>query len=223
MARAPGSLPLSLGGSGTCVDGFGSNSIETPVTAPMTRHESHAGPHAGHTYIPPRHHVLLLSCMDPRLIDDLTAFMHRDNLTNRFDQVILAGAALGVLQTTFPHWRETFFEHVALSVALHNIKDVYIVEHRHCGAYKHFLGKEFDNTPEGQALEEQVHREHAFELKEEILRWSADQKDPSGKPLKLHVYCFLMDLRGHAKLLDEPKPEPKAKPAKATKKRSPRR
>ena len=49
-------------------------------------------------YPPPRKNVLLLSCMDLRLIDDLVPFMDGDNLTNRYDQLVFAGAALGVTE-----------------------------------------------------------------------------------------------------------------------------
>ena len=46
----------------------------------------------------PRHNVVLLSCMDLRLADELASFMDRDNLTNRYDHLIAAGAALGVMR-----------------------------------------------------------------------------------------------------------------------------
>ena len=39
--------------------------------------------------------VLLLSCMDLRLLDEIVAYMDGRNLTDRYDHVILAGAAWG--------------------------------------------------------------------------------------------------------------------------------
>ncbi len=44
---------------------------------------------------PPRKMLLLLSRMDARLLDDTVSFMDRYNLTNRYDHVVFAGAALG--------------------------------------------------------------------------------------------------------------------------------
>ena len=44
---------------------------------------------------PPRKQVLMLSCMDLRLIDNITTFMNEGNLQNRYDQLIYAGAAMG--------------------------------------------------------------------------------------------------------------------------------
>lgn len=39
---------------------------------------------------PPRKHVMLLSCMDQRLLDETVRFMNALNLHNRYDQVALA-------------------------------------------------------------------------------------------------------------------------------------
>lgn len=147
-------------------------------------------------YVPPRGTVLLLSCMDPRLLDDVVAFMNRDNLTNRYDHVILAGAALGTLQDEFPHWRDTFFEHLKLAVALHNITDIYIVEHRNCGAYNYFRQLDYGNSPAEQDREQHDHTRHAFELADRIADWSKGEQRAGGVPLQLNVHCFLMDLRG---------------------------
>src|SRR3954467_9566459 len=97
------------------------------------------------SYPPPRRNVLLLTCMDLRLIDELAAFMDRDNLTNRYDHLVVAGASLGVMQTTYPHWRDTFKDHLAIALKLHQPEDVYIVEHRNCGAYVEFLGLDYED------------------------------------------------------------------------------
>lgn len=165
----------------------------------------------GLDYPPPRGNVLLLSCMDARLIDELEAMMGRDNLDNRYDHVVLAGASLGALQTVYPGWRTTFFEHLALAIGLHNVKDIYIVEHRNCGAYREFLKKDYGDTPQDQLREEHDHREHALRLRDDILEWAAGQTPA----LQLGVRCFLMDLRGEVTILSSPQapksPGPKRK------------
>jgi hypothetical protein len=43
------------------------------------------------SYAPARGPVLLLTCMDLRVLDEVTEFMDHDGLTNRYDHVILAG------------------------------------------------------------------------------------------------------------------------------------
>ena len=93
-------------------------------------------------YPAPRKNVLLLSCMDLRLIDDIVGFMEGDNLSNRYDQLVFAGAAFGVIQQTHKSWRDAFFDHLDIAVELHDIHDVFIMEHRNCGAYEKILGAE---------------------------------------------------------------------------------
>ncbi|MBC3786521.1 hypothetical protein [Spirosoma utsteinense] len=48
-------------------------------------------------YKAPLHNVLLISCMDLRLLDNITHFMEHENLINRYDQYIMAGASIGAL------------------------------------------------------------------------------------------------------------------------------
>ena len=50
----------------------------------------------------PRKHVLVLTCMDLRLLDDTVSFMDQYNLANRYDQIVFAGSALGVLRLSSP-------------------------------------------------------------------------------------------------------------------------
>ena len=157
-------------------------------------------------YSPPRHNVILLSCMDGRLIDEVAALMERDNLTHRYDHVVLAGAALGVMQEVFPAWRETFFQHLRLAIDLHAVKDVYIVEHRNCGAYAQVLKQDYGDTPEEQDREEHDHAEQAYRLRDLIQDWCAGQVDNNGKPIVLGIRCFMIDLRGEAKILADTRP-----------------
>lgn len=148
----------------------------------------------------PRHNVLLLSCMDLRLIDDLVRFMDRDNLTNRYDHLVFAGAALGVMQTThFSSWREVFFDHLLISMKLHLPHDIYIVEHRNCGAYREFLGEDLECDPE-----KDIHTRWARDLRDAINEWwPRHAPQVSDKlPVMPHIHGFLMDLRGEVDCLD---------------------
>ncbi|WP_139921355.1 hypothetical protein [Hymenobacter sp. DG01] len=151
--------------------------------------------HSYPAYPAARGNVLLLSCMDLRLLDDIVRFMEHDNLTNRYDQFILAGAALGAVVND--HWNTAFFEHLDVACKLHNVRDVYILEHRNCGAYKVFLGDEgsFDDSHQHHENELHLHNRYAQQLAERIRSWS----QTSGNPLQ--VQCFLMDLRGNVELL----------------------
>ena len=185
----------------------------------------------------PRKQVLLLTCMDLRLLDNTVAFMNEYNLANRYDQLAFAGASLGVMHCSSPpydgdgkgrraSWKDVFFHHfdVAINELHRNIKDVFIMEHRDCGAYEKFHPTH--NYPYGddqaeQALEEMHHREQAYALADEIAEfckrqlkaaeqapkkgkhavdpWEAERRVKAWREIKSH--CFLMDLRGEVKHL----------------------
>ncbi|WP_373651671.1 hypothetical protein [Schlesneria sp. DSM 10557] len=48
------------------------------------------------SYDAPKKYVLVLSCVDARLLDDLVGFLDHDNLTNRYYHVTLPGTSLGL-------------------------------------------------------------------------------------------------------------------------------
>jgi hypothetical protein len=171
------------------------------------------------SYPPARGPVLLLSCMDLRLMDEVAQFMAHDGLANRYDHVIMAGAALGALGANhcdYEHWRRTFKDHLDAAHKLHRIKDVYILEHRDCGAYVEFLGIDGTFSDEQSELESQVHCRYAEELSQVVKQWATE------KDVKITVKAFLMDLRGNVSLLSDCKAKKGRGPKKAPD-REPRR
>jgi len=152
------------------------------------------------SHLPARGPVLLLSCMDLRLVDDVVRFMEDDGLTNRYDHVIMAGAALGALganKQKYNHWRKTFWDHLDAAYKLHHIKDVYILEHRDCGAYRMFLKKKngtFNDCPKQQKAEKKVHLKYADQLADEIKKWVKKKKYE-----KINVKSFFL-LNGFARM-----------------------
>lgn len=162
-------------------------------------------------YQPPRGNVLLLSCMDLRLLDDTARFMQHDNLVNRYDHVVLAGAALGALGAPgakdehgkpikVGYWRDVFFDHLREAIRLHKVEDVYILEHRNCGAYHRVFNvcEEFDDTPEERDAELRCHLKYAVDLEEAIRVWGKENRK------KLRTHKFLMGLRGEVSVLRDP-------------------
>lgn len=91
--------------------------------------------------------VLLLSCMDFRLMDEIERYMSGRGLRDKYDHVILAGAALGAVTEKFPAWNKTFWEHLDIAIQLHNIHTVIVMDHRDCGAYKVILGPAHASDP----------------------------------------------------------------------------
>ena len=168
------------------------------MTSPSSRKNS------DFSYPPPRGNVLLLSCMDLRLLDDIVVFMEQDNLSNRYDQFILAGAALGALggcDVNYAHWRQSFFDHLGAAHELHDIQDVYILEHRNCGAYHNVfhVAEEFGDSDAELKKEADCHRKYAQMLEDEIAAWCEVEH------IQLRVRSFLMGIRGDVTLLTDAK------------------
>lgn len=110
--------------------------------------------------------ALLLSCMDYRLMDDVERYMAGRGLRDRYDHVVLAGAALGAVNGQFPAWSTTFWEHLDIAIRLHAIHTVILLDHRDCGAYKVILGKAHLADAD---TERATHAEHLQRLREQIL------------------------------------------------------
>ena len=77
-----------------------------------------------------KYEAMVLSCIDPRFQD----LVHKENakkgLTNKYSAFTIAGASIGVIAPTFKKWHQTFWENLDISVQLHNIKKVIVINHR---------------------------------------------------------------------------------------------
>jgi hypothetical protein len=128
--------------------------------------------------------ALVLSCMDFRLVNEVGFFLIEQGLVNKYDQVVLAGATLGVATDMYPAWAETYWNHLDLAIELHGIKRVIAVDHRDCGAFKLAFGKDF-----GALLDEET------EIHTKVMTDFRDQmttRQPS-----IEVELLLMWLDGH--------------------------
>ena len=161
------------------------------------------------SYQIPKKNILVISCMDLRLTDNLVDFLHFDNLENRYDHFILAGTSLcctehrnmfkDKVHDKYKDWKFALDQHIELAVSLHDIKDVYIIEHEDCGAYKNFLNSEVNmSTPK---LEKEIHKKFASELAKKIRNTPYPKDKKEDPPTFLAVHCFYIDLRGNVELL----------------------
>jgi hypothetical protein len=108
--------------------------------------------------------ALLLTCMDYRLVDATVAWMDGlEHMKGEFDHIVLAGASLGVVTDKFPPWAQTFWDHLKISIDLHHIKEVMILDHRDCGAYKVVYGKDLGKLPEEET---EVHATNLKKMRE---------------------------------------------------------
>ena len=103
--------------------------------------------------------VLVLGCMDPRFANALAWHLsHSEELHADYDLFTLAGASLGVLQETYPHWSIAFEDHVDLAIKHHDIQEIWAFDHMDCDMYKTTLGLPADD-------DEAIHVETLEELK----------------------------------------------------------
>jgi carbonic anhydrase len=127
--------------------------------------------------------ALLLTCMDFRLMDDIERYMSGRGLQNKYDHIILAGASLGSVTDKYPAWNKTFWDHLDISIKLHNIQRVIVIDHRDCGAYKLIFGAEQMLDP---VVEKNTHAANLKKLKDMI----------TVKYPQLQVETLLMALNG---------------------------
>src|SRR5436305_4790010 len=64
--------------------------------------------------------ALLLNCTDYRLTGATEHYMAEHGMAGKYDQIVLAGAALGAKNEKLPAWGTTFWEHVQVAIDVHN-------------------------------------------------------------------------------------------------------
>jgi len=130
-----------------------------------------------------RTEALVLSCMDYRLVDDVTRCMNARGMQDKYDLITLAGASIGVLADEKSSWVETFWEHVELARELHGIRKIVVIDHRDCAACKAFVTPTCGQDPEAEL---KLHTIMLNKLADEI-----KTREPG-----LDVELLLMDLDG---------------------------
>ncbi len=100
--------------------------------------------------------TLLLRCIDYRLEPKIQEFLKDRNLVGDCDIVSLAGAA-----KNFTSLESTILGHIELAKNLHGIKQVILMNHTNCGAYR-------DHTFNSTAEEIQFHKEELQNAKAKV-------------------------------------------------------
>jgi carbonic anhydrase len=90
----------------------------------------------------PTYEAMLLSCIDPRFVDPVHSYMNTRRLDGQYSQFTIAGAAIATEAKAFAAWRPAFWDNLAASIELHNIKRVIAINHRDCGAARIAYGAE---------------------------------------------------------------------------------
>ena len=127
--------------------------------------------------------AMVLSCIDPRFQDLVSKETAKKGLTNKYSAFTFGGGSIGVVSPTFKKWHQTFWENLDMSVQLHDIKKVIVINHRDCGAAKIAYGAEKIANKE---IETETHRSALIQFKNQL-----KVKQP-----KLVAELYLMDLDG---------------------------
>jgi carbonic anhydrase len=127
--------------------------------------------------------AMILGCIDPRLQGPVRDFALAHGFNGLYSQFTIAGAAIAVVAPAFADWRKAFWDNLAATIELHNIKRVIAIDHRDCGAAKIAYGDASIATPE---IETETHRKAMAEFRREV-----GERQP-----KLKVETLLMALDG---------------------------
>ena len=105
--------------------------------------------------------AMVLSCIDPRFQPVVYNYLKKKKLNGKYSSFTIAGASLGVTTTKFKKWHKTFWDNIDISIKLHHIKKLIVINHRDCGAAKIINGKKiFSND-----IETKIHKESFQKIK----------------------------------------------------------
>ena len=133
--------------------------------------------------------AMVLSCIDPRFQNFVNKENAKKGLTNKYSAFTIGGGSIGVVAPTFKKWHQTFWENLDMSVQLHDIKKVIVINHRDCGAAKIAYGAEKIANRE---TETKIHRSSLIQFKNQL-----KVKQP-----KLVAELYLMNLDGSVTSFD---------------------
>src|SRR6266545_6664076 len=127
--------------------------------------------------------AMILACIDPRMQEPVRKYTVEQNLTGKFSQFVIAGAAIGVVAPAFKDWHKAFWDNLATSIELHHIKKVIAIDHRDCGAAKIAYG---ETKVANSQVETETHKTALTEFRKQVA-----ERQP-----KLEVETGLMALDG---------------------------
>ena len=109
---------------------------------------------------------MVLSCMDPRFQPIVNNYLKKRKLNGKYSAFTIAGSAIGVTASKFRKWHNTFWENINISIRLHKIKKLIVINHYDCGAAKIINGKKIFNN----VNESKIHRKSFIKIKSKFLK-----------------------------------------------------
>ena len=124
-----------------------------------------------------KYEAMVLGCIDPRMPEPMHRYTTQRHLTGKFSQFIIAGAAIGVVAEPFKDWQKAFWDNLATSIQLHQIKRVIAIDHRDCGAAKIAYGADKVANPK---IETETHRTAMAEFRKQVATRHPELKVETG-------------------------------------------
>lgn len=137
---------------------------------------------------PAKADAFVVSCIDPRLTDDVTFLMAALGRTDRYSEMRIAGAALAAVDDRNPAWGTALWQNLDASRQLHGVRKVVFVNHRDCGAMHLWAGRRLSDDPADEL------RQHHAVLERAAAAVRARHPD-------MTVEIKLMELDGSARIL----------------------
>ena len=104
---------------------------------------------------------MVLSCMDPRFQPIVHNYLKKRKLNGKYSAFTIAGSAIGVTANKFRKWHSSFWENINISIRLHKIKKLIVINHYDCGAAKIINGKKIFNN----IIETEIHKKSFILIK----------------------------------------------------------
>ncbi len=160
--------------------------------------------------------TFVVSCIDPRFVEEPSALLQMLGRTGRYSEMRIAGAALAAVDETRPTWGTALWENLAASRQLHGVRRVTFLNHRDCGAVNAWAGRKLSADP---ADELRVHTDLLNRAAAEVRRRHPDMEveiklmelDGAVQSLPC-LHCAPQGLRAEAVMPPASVPSPNRKP-----------
>ena len=109
---------------------------------------------------------MVLSCIDPRFQTKVYNYLKNKKLIGKYSSFTIAGAGIGVTHNKFKKWHKTFWDNLDVSIKLHKISRLIVINHEDCGAAKIANNKKKFNS----LIERKIHNESFRNIKKIITK-----------------------------------------------------
>ena len=113
-----------------------------------------------------KYKAMVLSCIDPRFQRKVYNYLKNKKLIGEYSSFTIAGAGIGVTHNKFKKWHKTFWDNLDVSIKLHKISRLIVINHEDCGAAKIANNKKKFNS----IIERKIHKESFKSIKKIITK-----------------------------------------------------